>query len=94
MSASHVGASDRDGNSSLHERQASYLGIRRRTRTSLRQLHRRVKLLFDENLSPRLVGAVANLLRAHALLLKAFSLDPVEALLSLQALSQKNPLSD
>ena len=53
-----------------------------------------MKLLFDENLSPRLVGAVANLLRAHALLLKAFSLDPVEALLSLQALSQKNPLSD
>jgi hypothetical protein len=60
-------------------------GIRRRTRTSLRHLHRHVKLRFDENLSPRLVGAVANLLRANVLLLKAFSLDPVEALLSLQA---------
>jgi predicted nuclease of predicted toxin-antitoxin system len=30
-------------------------------------------------------AAVANLLRANALLLKAFSLDPTEALLSLQA---------
>jgi hypothetical protein len=30
-------------------------------------------------------AAVANLLRANALLLKTFSLDPVEALLSLQA---------
>jgi hypothetical protein len=27
---------------------------------SLRQLHRRVKLLFDENLSPRLVGELAS----------------------------------
>ena len=67
-----------------------------------------MKLLFDENLSPRLVGelsshwpgsthiellgmrgastaAVATLFRANALLLKTFTLDPVEALLSLEA---------